>query len=96
MIKASEARANVMNYELTFRAEVQKEVDKLAETLSQSIGYHSSCGFSIASFAPYDKAIFNSTKALVYAQELFQKLFEDAGYTVAENNYERNSLIIRW
>ena len=96
MIKATEAQANVINYETTIRADIQNKVNELAEVMSKSIVFHSKNGFTSANFCPYEKSRFTSIKALEYAQELFNKLFEDAGYTIVENHYSKNSLIVKW
>lgn len=96
MIKATEAQANVINYEAAIREDIQNKVNELAEVMSKSIAFHSKNGFTSANFCPYEKSRFTNIKALEYAQELFNKLFEDAGYTIVENNYGKNSLIVKW
>lgn len=96
MIKATEAQANVINYETAIREDIKRKVDDMAEIMSKSIKYHSQNGFTSAAFTPYEKSRFANIKALEYAQELFQKIFEDAGFEVLENNYGKNSIIIKW
>lgn len=96
MIKATEAQANVINYEAIVRADTKSKVNELAEIMSKSIIFHSRKGFTSANFCPYEKSRFTTIKALEYAQELFAELFENAGYTVVENHYGKNSLIIKW
>lgn len=96
MIKATEAQANVINYEASINEEIKKKVDELVEIMSKSIEYHSKNGFTHANFCPYEKSRFLNVKALETAQEMFKKIFEDAGYTVIENNYGKNSLIVEW
>lgn len=96
MIKATEAQANVINYEAAFCENIKHKVDDMAEIMSKSIKYHSQNGFTSAIFTPYEKTRFTSIKALEYAQELFQKIFEDAGYQILENNYDKNTISIKW
>ena len=96
MIKATEAQANVLNYEFAIRVEVRDKVNELINVMSKSIEFHSKNGLTGAQFCPYDKSRFPTIKALEYAQELFQTIFEDAGYTVVENRYDKNSLKIKW
>lgn len=96
MIKATEAQANVINYETAIREDIKRKVDEMAEIMSKSIKYHSQNGFTSATFMPYEKSRFTNIKALEYAQELFQKIFEDAGYQVLENNYGKNNITIKW
>ena len=96
MIKATEAQANVLNYEFAIRVEVRDKVNELINVMSKSIEFHSKNGLTGTQFCPYDKSRFSTIKALEYAQELFQTIFEDAGYIVIENSYEKNSLKIKW
>ena len=96
MIKATEAQANVLNYELAIRVEVRDKVNELINVMSKSIEFHSKNGLTGVQFCPYDKSRFTTIKALEYAQELFQTIFEDAGYIVVENRYDKNSLNIKW
>lgn len=96
MIKATEARANVTNYEAVIKADIARKVDELLDIMDKSIQFHSQNGFSSLTFTPYDKSRFSNVHALEYAQELFTKRFEDAGYTVLENHYGKNSLKIEW
>ena len=96
MIKATEAQANVINYEAAIRTDILTKVNELIDVMSRSIEFHSKNGYTSANFCPYEKSRFTNVKALEYAQELFQKIFEEAGYTIVENNYGKNSLIVKW
>ena len=96
MIKAAEAKANVINYEVAIRTNIQNKVNELVDIMSQTIQFNSENGFDYAQFCPYEKSRFSDVKSLEYAQKLFQKIFEDAGYTILENHYGKNSLIVKW
>jgi len=96
MIKATEAQANVINYEAAILEDIQNKVNELADIMSKSIEFHSKNGFHEVHFTPFDKSRFSNVNALETAERLFQKLFEEAGYTVLENHYGKNSLVIRW
>lgn len=96
MIKATEARANVINYEAAIDADITSKVDELIAIMDKSIQFHPQNDFIFLTFTPYDKSRFSNVHALEYAQELFTKRFEDAGYTVLENHYGKNILKIEW
>jgi len=96
MINATEARANAINYEAAILADIEAKVNELTEMMSKSIEFHSKNGYTQATFCPYEKSRFTTVKALEYAQQLFTKTFEDAGFTVLENHYGKNTLKIEW
>lgn len=96
MIKAAEAHANVIAYETAIDADITRKVDELINIMDKSIQFHSQNGYTELTFNPYDKSRFSTVHALEYACCLFTKRFEDAGYTVLENHYGKNSLKIKW
>lgn len=96
MIKAAEARANVISYETAINADITHKVDELLDIMDKSIQFHSQNGYTSLTFTPYDKSRFSTVYALEYAQELFTQRFEDAGYTILENHYGKNNLKIEW
>ena len=71
MIRATEAQANVINYESVILTDIQNKVDELADVMSRSIEFHSKNGYTSANFCPYEKSRFTDIKALEYAQDLF-------------------------
>lgn len=96
MITAIEARINVTNYETIILANVEKTVSEIIDIISRSIEFHSKNGYTHLIFTPYEKSRFSTVKELEYAQKLFRKILEEAGYTVLENNYGRNILNVSW
>lgn len=96
MITANEARANVMQYNLTVYEQVKIVADELLETMSKSIAFHSKSGFDYADFVPYGRSQFTSEKAMQIASTIFERAFKDNGFKVIENDWARNVLKIKW
>ena len=96
MINATEARSNIAKYENEILANVQAKVEAIVEKMSDTIKFNSENGLDFASFSPYEKSRFTCTQTMECAKQMFQKLFKDAGYTIIENCYTKNSLIIKW
>ena len=96
MIKASEAKANVINYELSQYNKVKVTADGILEAMSKSIEFHSKHGFNSAEFMPYGRSRFSDEKALKIASEIFEKVFNDNGFEIVKNDWSNNILKVTW
>lgn len=96
MISAETAKANVINYQAAFFAEVTATVTEILDSMSKSIEFHSKSGLSSAVFMPYTSSRFSSDRAKEIAHEQFKKAFETAGYEIITNDVGRNELSIKW
>lgn len=96
MIKASEARINVINYENALYRQVAIKVNEVLETVSRSIEFHSQNGINTLEFMPYEISRFSSWHNMEIAKEVFEKILKENGYTIILNNPNDNILKITW
>ena len=96
MIKASEAKANVINYEIALYNKVKVITDELLETMSKSIEFHSKNGLDSADFMPYGRSQFSTDKTMQIASKIFEKAFKDNGFKIIRNDWANNTLKISW
>ena len=96
MIKASEARANVINHETELYNNVKTIADEILDAMSKSIEFHSQNGFESAEFMPYRDSRFSSEYMQRVASEIFEQVFTENGYKVVRNDWVNNTLKVTW
>lgn len=96
MINATEARTNVINFEMEQYNNAKAIADEILDTMSQSIEFHSKNGLDTLEFAPYDRSRFTSYSWLQTASDIFEKVLKENGYEIIKNDWINNSLKIKW
>ena len=96
MIKATEARTNVINHEVEKYNQIKKIVDELLEAMSKSIEFHSKNGYESVDFMPYGNSRFPSDAAKITASGMFETILKDNGYEIIQHDWSQNILKVRW
>lgn len=96
MIKASEAKKNVVEYHEKVFLATENKVNEIIETMSESIEFHSKNGTTETVFTPYGNSFFDSTETKQIASMMFQAIFESNDYEIVTNDWQNNILKIRW
>ena len=96
MIKASEARANVLNYESEQYHKVKVAVDEVMTTISEAIEFHSKNGFHTAEFLPYHKSHFQTIYELQTASKIIETILKENEFEIVRNDWTNNILKVRW
>lgn len=96
MISAAEARANVNSHEQEIFNTVAIVADELLDTMSNSIEFHSKNGYESAEFMPYRDSRFSTEYMQRLASDIFEKEFNENGYTILINDWVNNRLKIAW
>lgn len=96
MISAQQAKANTDKFIDEEKQKIYIQVDKLLDTISASIEYHSKNGFFSLDFMPYDKSLFPTEISRAIAQKTFNDRLRLAGYQIVINNPDSNVLRIQW
>lgn len=96
MIKASEAKANKIHFEIEQYNKVKQVADEILETISNGIEFHSKNGFDSAEFVPYDRSRFVSDQSLQTASEIFETVLKENGFKIVRNDWTNNILKVAW
>lgn len=96
MITAAEARQNV---EIRKEEEIRKvrgKINKILESISYGIEFHSKSGITRVDFCPYDKSRFPSYNELEITAKLIEEELTKNGFKVLRNSWSDNVLTIQW
>lgn len=96
MIKASEAKANKIHFEIEQYNKVKQIADEILETIGKGIEFHSKNGFDSAEFVPYDRSRFVSYQSLQTASEIFETVLKENGFEIVRNDWTNNILKVAW
>lgn len=96
MIKATEAKKNVNEYQEKLFLETEKKVNEFTELMSESIEFHSKNGFNEITFIPYEISRFPSRTMMEMASSIFQAILMTNGYEIVTNDWQKNILKVRW
>jgi len=96
MITAQEAKKNVELYEVALYQKTLDGAMTQLDTMSTIIEFHSKNGKRQIVFTPYDKSRFPSSEMLDMARNIFDSILKQNGYTVVENDYQKNLLKVQW
>ena len=96
MIKANEAKKNVIEYHERVFLATEHKVNEIIETMSESIEFHSKNGFTELVFTPYDNSRFNTDEIKSMASMIFQAILISNDYEIVKNDWQNNILKIRW
>jgi len=96
MITAAEAKKNVEAYETALFQKTCDGVMTQLDTMSAIIEFHSRNGKRQTVFTPYDKSLFPSSEMLNMARNIFDSILKQNGYTIIENDCQKNLLKVQW
>lgn len=96
MVTAQEAKKNIEAYETALFQKARDGAMTQLNTMSTIIKFHSKNGNRQIVFTPYDKSLFPSSKMLDMAHNIFDSILKQNGYTIVENDCQKNVLKVQW
>lgn len=97
MIKADEARQNIINQQVQLYRATEKQVTEYVEKeIGANIEFHSKNGIDCLEFHPYDSSRYQSVRVKEMARDIITKILKENGYEILANDIVGNILKVKW